>query len=187
MKELQELEVKLAGTPIKVDSQMEGESGSGSNESSPMGFTKLSLEEVEEAKEAQPSPDAAKKTKKIVIEDDSEDEEDDEEESNKLKDEGNALLKDGKSEEAVVKYDRAIELWSGNVAAINNKCLALIKSEKFEEGEKAARDVLKIEPDNVKSVFRLACSIVGRGEQAGIDVARGPEDTYWYIQVGHAW
>jgi hypothetical protein len=21
----------------------------------------------------------------------------------------------------------------------------------------------------------------------GLDVARGPEDTYWYIQVGHAW
>jgi hypothetical protein len=21
----------------------------------------------------------------------------------------------------------------------------------------------------------------------GIDIARGPEDTYWYIQVGQAW
>jgi len=21
----------------------------------------------------------------------------------------------------------------------------------------------------------------------GLDIARGPEETYWYIQVGHAW
>jgi hypothetical protein len=21
----------------------------------------------------------------------------------------------------------------------------------------------------------------------GIDIARGPEETYWYIQIGHAW
>jgi hypothetical protein len=25
------------------------------------------------------------------------------------------------------------------------------------------------------------------GMHAGIDVAQGPEDTYWYIQVGSAW
>mmetsp|Transcript_19069 Transcript_19069/g.39713 ORF Transcript_19069/g.39713 Transcript_19069/m.39713 type:complete len:1022 (-) Transcript_19069:75-3140(-) len=173
MKELQELEVKLVGTPIKVDAQLDGEGNSGSNDSSPMGFTKLSLEEVEEAKEAQPSPNAAKKTKKIVIEDDSdesdEEEDEDEEKSNKLKDEGNALLKVGKNTDAIAKYDEAIELWTRNVAAINNKCMALIKMESFEEGEKAADEVLKIEPENVKAVFRKACCIVGRGEKAGVE------------------
>ncbi len=25
------------------------------------------------------------------------------------------------------------------------------------------------------------------GMHAGIDVAQGPEDTYWYIQIGSAW
>jgi len=168
MKELQEIEMKLSGTPIKVDAQID-ESTSGSNESSPMGFTKLSLEEVEEAKEAQPSPDASKKTtKKIVIEDDSEDE-DDEEDSNKLKDEGNALLKAGKCEDAIANYEEALKIWDGNVAAINNKCLALIKIKKFEEGEKTAAEVLKIEPENVKALFRKACCIVGKGEKAGVD------------------
>ena len=112
-------------------------------------------------------------TKKIAIEEDdssdSDEEETDEEKSNKLKDEGNNLLKKGAHAEAIQKYDSAIELWPKNVAAVNNKCLALIKTEKFEEGIETADLVLCIEKDNVKAIFRKACCIVGRGEASGVE------------------
>ena len=212
LKELKAVESKLellsvveddSEPPLLVDPNASSSSSTtSSKDNSPMGFTKLSLEEVEEAKANSPSvvggggktriqieedsdeedeeeeeKKALPTSRKIVIEDEDSDEDDDEdaankEASDKLKNEGNKLLTSGKHSEAIAKYEAAISLDSTNVAAVNNKCLALLKLSKFVDAVQAADQVLALEPENVKGIFRKACAISGRGENAGAEALK---------------
>ena len=203
LKELKSVESKLellsvveddSEPPLIVDpNASEPSSTTSSKDNSPMGFTKLSLEEVEEAKANSPSvtgggkvkiqieeesdegedeedkppisrkiviedddddddeedeKDKSPTSKKIVIEDDDSDD-DDKEASDNLKNEGNKLLTSGKLSEAIAKYDAAIALDSNNVAAINNKCLALLKLSRFVDAIEVADKVLSLEVSHI--------------------------------------
>jgi len=210
LKELKSVEDKLALLSMVEDDEgnepalmvdpnsSQSSSNASSKDNSPMGFTNITEEEVEEAKANSPSADLSKTKKKIQIEEESDSDEDEQEEKNAaplaakkkivieesdedsdeednvaaaeaLKNEGNKLLSAGKFADAVKKYDAAFALDAKNVAAINNKTLALLKQSKFTEAGAAADQVLALEPDNVKGIFRKACAIVGNGESSGVD------------------
>ena len=216
---------------LRVEAKSKSNSSPNDSPSNSLGFTKLSLEEIDDAKKAVLSPTnsaaspsaAAKspspamttriaiqadsdseedepativaaaaaaattataaatptteKTSRIQIDEDDEDDEDDEPPpakvttdkvgGEKAKSEGNDLLKEGKLEQAVAKYDLSLKLDPENLASMNNKSLALLKLKKFDDAMAAASSVLAKEPDNVKALFRKASAISGKGSAAG--------------------
>jgi tetratricopeptide (TPR) repeat protein len=168
-------------SPVKTKKQLSVDAdadATSSNDNSPSGgFTKLSLEEVEEAKIASPSGKKPAETKtRIAIQEDSDDSSDEEggdsaKEDKKVlsesaKNDGNTLLGQGKFQEAIGKYDEALALDGSNIAAMNNKCLALVKLESWTDAIKAADAVLAAEPDNTKAITRKASALVGLGKSA---------------------
>ncbi len=58
--------------------------------------------------------------------------------------------------QAVQKYGEALAANPKLVAALNNRCLALLKLKRYEQAEGDASAVLALEPNNVKALLRRA-------------------------------
>ena len=61
-------------------------------------------------------------------------------------DTGNELLNEGKYDEAIVYYDKALEIKPNDVDALNNKGLALYNLERYEEAITYYEKALEIDP-----------------------------------------
>ncbi|CAM9464078.1 unnamed protein product [Chrysoparadoxa australica] len=83
------------------------------------------------------------------------------------KEEGNALLRLGKREEALAAYSRGLELASGlasqelATAIANNRALVHLKLEQFDRCHDDVTRVLQAEPGNSKALYRRACAFLG--------------------------
>lgn len=80
------------------------------------------------------------------------------------KERGTQAMKRGELEEAVRLYSTSLEIFN-TVAARNNRCLALLKLERWDEAIDDAQGVLDVEPRNVKALFRRGLAHRGNGNR----------------------
>ncbi|XP_022197896.1 small glutamine-rich tetratricopeptide repeat-containing protein 2 [Nilaparvata lugens] len=72
-----------------------------------------------------------------------------------LKEQGNACVKAGKFEEAVVHYSHAIKLDTKNAALYSNRSFAFLRMSQFYHAMQDAKQTIQLRPDWVKGYFRL--------------------------------
>jgi tetratricopeptide (TPR) repeat protein len=92
----------------------------------------------------------------------------DEEGIKDAKDAGNRLLKEGRLEEALPEYGRAIELCGSDrrkeaAVCYSNRSLALTKLDRFEEALSDAIEAVKLDPTYAKGHFRKGKALEGLG------------------------
>ncbi|KDD77030.1 hypothetical protein H632_c36p1 [Helicosporidium sp. ATCC 50920] len=75
--------------------------------------------------------------------------------------EGNEAAKKGDWKRAHAKYSESIELDRANLLSKNNRALACLRLELFEQAAQDASDVLEQEGDNVKALLRRAAASKG--------------------------
>ncbi|XP_078383577.1 sperm-associated antigen 1-like [Oculina patagonica] len=83
--------------------------------------------------------------------------------ANKEKEKGNEAFQTGNYSEALMYYCRSIELNPKAAAVYNNRALAEIKLEKFQEAIDDCYHVLSMEPNNVKAFLRRSIAHQGQG------------------------
>ncbi|KAJ7352830.1 Sperm associated antigen 1 [Desmophyllum pertusum] len=83
--------------------------------------------------------------------------------SNREKEKGNEAFQTGHYSEALMYYCRSIELNPKAAAVYNNRALAEIKLEKFQEAIDDCNHVLSVEPKNVKAYLRRSIAHQGQG------------------------
>ncbi|CAH3194909.1 unnamed protein product [Porites evermanni] len=92
--------------------------------------------------------------------------------ANKEKEKGNEAFQSGNYKEALAYYCRSIELNPKATAVYNNRALAEIKLEKFQEAVDDCDRVLSAEPNNVKAYLRRSIAQRSQGlyEEATTDL-----------------
>ncbi|HID74001.1 MAG TPA: tetratricopeptide repeat protein, partial [Thermoplasmata archaeon] len=68
-----------------------------------------------------------------------------------VKDRADSLFKEGQYDDALVLYDRAIELSTNDIHVLNNKALTLRALQRFEEAREVYEEILGIDPENLKA------------------------------------
>lgn len=86
----------------------------------------------------------------------------------KLKEEGNALVKVEKYEEAMVLYNKYCDLCPHNAVIYANKAHCFLKLNKPEGALSSCKEALELDPRNVKALFRAAtaCKMLGKYSDA---------------------
>lgn len=82
-----------------------------------------------------------------------------------VKAQGTQAIKSGDFARAVTLYSESLGILE-TVAARNNRCLALIKLERWDEAISDATAVLSVEPRNPKALFRRGLAHRGRGDRS---------------------
>ncbi|RZF48607.1 hypothetical protein LSTR_LSTR011238 [Laodelphax striatellus] len=72
-----------------------------------------------------------------------------------LKELGNACVKEGKFEEAVLHYSHAIKLDAKNAALYSNRSFAFLRMRQYYFAMQDAKQTIQLKPDWVKGYFRL--------------------------------
>lgn len=86
-------------------------------------------------------------------------------EAEAVKEQGTQAIKSGDFARAAILYSESLEILE-TVAARNNRCLALIKLERWDEAIRDATAVLSVEPRNPKALFRRGLAHRGRGDRS---------------------
>ncbi len=68
-----------------------------------------------------------------------------------IKEQADGFFKEEKYAEALVMYDKAIELQPGDTHVLNNKALTLRHLERYEEANATYEETLRIDPENLKA------------------------------------
>ena len=79
---------------------------------------------------------------------------------------GNALLEQGKSEEAGQHFAEAVRIWPNVVAARGDLALALVNQGRFDEAIDVCRAALKLQPDEPKIHYLLGNTLSTQGKFA---------------------
>ncbi|CAD2216545.1 cyclophilin 40 [Angomonas deanei] len=81
---------------------------------------------------------------------------------------GNNLFKEGKYDEAIAKYNKAIRYLGGapnakeaHIACLNNKAMCAIKRSEWSVALKSTEEVIKMDPQNSKAHFRHGVAAMG--------------------------
>mmetsp|Transcript_5770 Transcript_5770/g.18220 ORF Transcript_5770/g.18220 Transcript_5770/m.18220 type:complete len:318 (-) Transcript_5770:107-1060(-) len=80
------------------------------------------------------------------------------------KKEGNKLFKEGKHEEAIVKYTEAIQLDSTDVTFFSNRSAAYAALGMWDEAAEDGRACIKVNKNFIKGYFRLAVALRSAGK-----------------------
>lgn len=88
-----------------------------------------------------------------------------------LQDEGNKAFKQGDYEAAVASYGTAIEHDGSMVAARNNRAMALLKLERWQEALADCDAVLEGDPGNVKALLRRGEALKQVGDEGAARAA----------------
>ena len=74
-------------------------------------------------------------------------------ESDKLREEGNALVKEEKYEEAIALYDKCCDLWPTEPKLYTNRAFCFLKLNKLEDTLSNCNKALELDPRNVKALY----------------------------------
>ncbi|XP_048364168.1 sperm-associated antigen 1 [Sphaerodactylus townsendi] len=87
-----------------------------------------------------------------------------------LKNKGNELVKKGKYEEALSKYNECMELNPEECTIYTNRALCYLKLSRYEEARKDCDYVLSLDDSNIKALYRRAVAYKGlQNYKASID------------------
>mmetsp|Transcript_895 Transcript_895/g.2074 ORF Transcript_895/g.2074 Transcript_895/m.2074 type:complete len:382 (+) Transcript_895:352-1497(+) len=92
-------------------------------------------------------------------------------EAEREKERGNNLLKDGKLDDAIDAYSKAIEIDGSNHIYYSNRSHAYAKTENFPSALADANRCVELKPDWAKGYNRLSAAFRGLGDQAKADDA----------------
>lgn len=81
------------------------------------------------------------------------------------KEDGNTAFKRGDFHEAISLYGKALAIDDNLTAARNNRAMAFIKLEKWKEALDDCKQVLELQPSNVKALLRAATATVELGNR----------------------
>ena len=73
--------------------------------------------------------------------------------SDKLREEGNALVKEEKYEEAIALYDKSCDLWPTEPKLYTNKAFCFLKLNKLEDTLSNCNKALELDPRNVRALY----------------------------------
>lgn len=77
---------------------------------------------------------------------------------------GNDLMMQEKSEDAIVAYDRATEIDPSHVGAWNNKGIALFRMRRYQDAINCYDKALAINPDHANAWYNKAKALRGLGQ-----------------------
>ena len=77
---------------------------------------------------------------------------------------GNARAKEGDNEDALIAYDKALEVDPNHVSAWNNKGIILSRLEKFEEAIECYDKAIEIEPQYANAWYNKANALRNFGQ-----------------------
>jgi hypothetical protein len=106
-------------------------------------------------------------------------------ESNRLKDAGNEALGKDQLDNAVLLYTKALEVDHDNLAALNNRSLALLKLNRFVDAERDASEVLRRDAGNVKALYRRGVAQRSLGSPSALEGALADFDALLAIEPGN--
>ena len=74
---------------------------------------------------------------------------------------GNTKMTEGRSEEAIADYDKAIELNLSHVGALNNKGIALYRLKRYQDAIDCYDKVIEIDPSHANAWYNKANALRG--------------------------